>query len=192
MIQQLCMGRVLVAALGLSFAAAVSATPLAMNYSVVPNGSSFDYSFQLTLDNHDGSWAPGQSFNWVIFGDDATGPGALTDFSGSLPRLPVGPFTDYDVSGGSGHHGPTFLDFVGEGWIPAAIGDGLVWSGRSSRFLGQGELLFSNIAGDGERANYEVATLNVPEPSTLTLVLAGLGLLGGLALRRNLTQPHRH
>lgn len=163
-----------------AFVAGALATPLALTYSIAPNGpGSFNYTFQLILDNHDGSWLAGQSFNWIVFGDVPAGDSPLANFVGNSASLPVGPFDAYDVtSGGGSHNGPTFLSFSGDGWVPGSIGGSLAWSGTSSTFVGQGELRFSNLAGTGAHADFDVAQLQaVPEPATYLFLVAGFAVL---------------
>ncbi len=165
---------------------AAQASPITLNYSITGN-TSYTYEFTLKLDNHDSSWAAGQNFNWFIFGDSLAGT-PLTNFVGDPSSLPIGPFTSYTTSSG-GHNGPTFLDYVNgsfTGWVPNAVGDTLHWKGTSTASLGQGQLLWSNLAGNGRNANFEVGVLNaVPEPETYGMLLAGLALLGVAARRKS-------
>lgn len=168
-----------------------NATPLRLDYSVTTlGGGLFDYDFTLTLDNHDTSWLSGQSFNWITFGDRLSAASPLTSFVGDPSNLPIGPFVGYSSSGG-GHNGPTLLNCSPScnagGWTPTAVGLALLWSGTSTANLGQGELLWSNLIGNGSHADFEVAhlvTTPVPEPETYAMLLAGLGLLGMAARRR--------
>ena len=113
----------LFAALLLSFSNSSSATPLSLEYGITDlGGGLYDYQFDLTLDNNDSSWVLGQSFNWIIFGDAASGSSSpLTDFVGDTGDLPIGPFLDYYTSFG-GHNGPNLLDSSFTGWIPSAVG----------------------------------------------------------------------
>lgn len=183
------MGRQILAGIGASFCIAATATPLALSYSVADDGpGSFKYSFVLTLDNHDGTWAAGDNYNWIIFGDAFNAPSPLTDYVGDPSTAPT-IFPPGMVTSG-GHNGPTFLSLVPNiydaGWIPDHVGSTLSWSGTSSAYLGQGQLLFSNLFGRDFRhlADFEVATLQaVPEPETYAMMLTGLGLLA-VALRR--------
>ncbi|MBL9001077.1 MAG: hypothetical protein JNK25_08070 [Phycisphaerae bacterium] len=150
----------LLAALTLS--ASASATPLRLDYTVEDiGGGMYRYRFTLTLDNNDGSWLPGQRFNWIIWGDvPHPGPTNLPDFVGDLPA--PAPFDDegFSTSGG-GHNGPTLLDFGTDfdfyGWEPVDIGDTLEWSGRSAIDLADGEMTWSNLIGTGVYANWEPA-----------------------------------
>jgi hypothetical protein len=181
--------RCLLAALAASYGAAAAATPLAMSYSIADAGpGSYLYSFTLTLDNHDGTWTPGDNYNAIVFGDHPVGPTPLTDYQPSSAL--VGPFFANYVTFGA-HVGPTLIafdpDLYRAGWIPVAVGDALSWSGTSSAYLGQGQLLFSNLFGKDvyHPADFEVATLQaIPEPQTYALMLAGLGLVGWCARRR--------
>ena len=175
-----------IAVLGIASCSILAATPLTLIYGVTPDGGGvYTYQFTLTLDNNDGTWAAGQNFNWIIFGDVA-GPGSsnLTGFAGDSSALPIGPFTDYSASSG-GHNGPTLLDTVGNGWIPTAIGQSLSWDGTSTADLGPGELLWSNLEGSGTQADFVAATL-APEPSSMGLAMTGLFLIaiGGALPRR--------
>jgi len=172
------------------FCATSGATPLFLSYSITPDGGGeYTYDFTLTLDNNDGTWAAGQNFNWIIFGDGPSTPG-LTNFVGDPASLPIGPFTGYTSTSG-GHNGPTLLDtpdVTGGGWIPTAIGQTLTWDGTSDADLTQGELFWSNIEGSGLQASFVTATetfSDAPEPASFGLSLAALLLVGtGLFFRR--------
>ena len=147
-----------------TLAGTATATPLTLRYCASPNGDgTFKYRFTLTLDNNDGTWVPGHGFNWIIFGDSFTRPSPLEDFVGDLPAPK--PFDAADEGfklTGSFHYGPTLLDWGPEfdmtGWVPKAIGDSISWSGTASTFLGENELLWSNIFGTGTFADFEYAT----------------------------------
>ncbi|MGO9430885.1 choice-of-anchor D domain-containing protein [Rhodoblastus sp.] len=141
------------------------ATPLALDYSIFsgPSSGEYTYDFSLILNNNDRSWIPGQNFNGIIFGDQPfPGPSNLTDFSINPTSFPVGPFTNLLVAS-LDHNGPIFLESgpfsFGPGWVPSAVGDTLAWSGTSTAFLPQGQLLFSNLLGTGVLANFAVADL---------------------------------
>jgi len=139
-----------------------------MEYCVEPiPGGGFKYTFKLILDNNDNSWAAGQGFGWIIFGDQQSAASPLEPFVGDPSYLPIGPFTQYQGSGG-GHNGPTLgpvvqgpPNFPPNLWIPNAIGDSLTWGGTSPNNLPQGQMLWSNLmaGGGGNFANWEVATL---------------------------------
>jgi hypothetical protein len=123
-------------------------------------GGLFQYQFWLTVDNNDGTFQPGQGWRWFIWGDANGSPSPLTNWVGDPASLPVGPWTFYTSSGG-GHNGPTFGDVLAY-WQPPFQGATLTWRGTSTANLGQGDLLFSTLAGTlggGVGANFEVARL---------------------------------
>lgn len=163
------------------------ATPVTLQYSVYGTGT-YRYHFALTLDNHDGSWDPGDSMNWFIFGDkpgpDTSQPyGAfVTGFAFDGWSLRTGPLTTSTSC--CGHNGPTLMDFynIYVGWKPTALGETLTWSGTSSTYLGAGQLLWSNLIGNGVNlADYEVARYQdapIPEPASMALCV--IGLLGAV------------
>jgi hypothetical protein len=175
---------------------AAQATPLRLDYTVNASGGGYFYDFKLSLDNHDGTFAPGQGWDWIIFGDTPSGLSVINDFAVTPGTFPIGPFSGLGSSGG-GHNGPTFVPVVGAYWTPAAIGDFLHWSGTSSGFLGDGQLLFSSFVVNGGAAQvsfevaHRVASLDlggsaspaVPDGgSTLALLggaLTGLGFVRG-------------
>jgi MYXO-CTERM domain-containing protein len=162
----------------------IQATPLTLNYTVTPQGGGlYDYDFTLTLDNHDGSFAAGQGWSWITFGDVFSGPTNLSNFVFDAGDFPIGSFTQGDFSSG-GHNGPTLL--IGSSgityWTPTTVGSFLQWSGTSTANLGQGALAFSTLitTGGASAANFEIARLgpvtsSVPEAGSVGAMLA-LGL----------------
>ncbi len=141
-----------------------SAVPIRLDYTITDiGGGLFDYEFFLIVDNNDGSFLPGQGWRWLIFGDQQEAPSPLTAFVGDPGDLPIGPWTFYTSSSGF-HNGPTLGDVL-DYWKPTDVGDSLFWSGTSTAFLGQGELLWSTLAGTqggGVPADFTVANLVQP------------------------------
>lgn len=172
-----------------------AATPLRLNYDITDlGGGLFDYEFTLTLDNHDNSFAVGQGWSWITFGDVLSAPSNLTGFTFDAGDFPVGSFTTGNFSSG-GHNGPTLLT-GGAGvtyWTPTTVGEFLQWSGTSTAYLDQGSLLFSTLItqNGAVAADYEIAylgdfnggTQQVPEQAAVLPLLVA-GLLGLMAFRR--------
>ena len=148
--------RAIVAAIAVAGLGVVAAAqPLKMTYSVTPqSGGLYEYEFRLTLTNEDGSWAPGQGFGWIIFGDAQAQLSPINDFVGDESDLPVGPFPCYSGSGGF-HNGPTFCVVEQEPpfsflyWRPTEIGESLEWSGTSATAVEEGQMLWSSLITDG-------------------------------------------
>jgi hypothetical protein len=187
--------------IGFSIVSVTMASPLTLDYSVNSDGQGlYHYSFRLKLDNHDGSWAPGQGWSGLVFGDTADmslgDSGTLTDFNLDSNIQHVGPFTEDDLANSSGYHnGPTWLaldsSFAIVYWIPTSLGDNLNWTGTSTADLPQGELLFSTLdaLNDANTASFETANrvaaiAAVPEPATFMLL--GAGILGAGLLRKRI------
>lgn len=181
----------------LALQATADATPLTLNYTVQPYIPGYYlYDFSVVLDNHDGTWASGQQWDQIIFGD-----ASYTE----SPFFLDWHYVSYDpiifpASSGGSHNGPTLLInptlepyspgvLFGSlpGWEPTAVGDTLQWSGFSSKLLGQGDLLWSTLVASNvsQRALFDVAQLNpTPVPPALPLFASGLGVLGLAGWRR--------
>ncbi len=151
-------------------AVCTATTPLRMEYTVMDlGGGVFHYDFTLKLDNNDGSWAPGQGWGWLIWGDaindqDPPGQGALLGWAGNASDLPVGPWTSYSDSGGY-HNGPTFA-YVLDRWVPTALGQTLHWSGTATVDLADGQLLWSSLYPlNTPGVEFEAAHRVAPMPS---------------------------
>jgi hypothetical protein len=154
-------------------------TPLLMEYEITDlGGGLYDYEFYFTLDNHDGTWQSGNGWAWVIIGDAQNQSSPLYDWAGDNGDFPVGPWTYWTSSGGY-HNGPT-LGYVLDYWYPQKVGEQLYFSGTSTVYLKQGEMLWSSIVttGGAQIVEWEVAQL-IPTPGALALLA-----LGGLASRR--------
>ncbi|MBX3474541.1 MAG: hypothetical protein KF754_09175 [Planctomycetes bacterium] len=129
-------------------------TPLRLEYDVTGSGPPYTYSFRLVLDNHDGSWAAGQEWSSIVFGQAAFEAGGTTPFAGwvgNAASLPVGPFTIFSWAtmsvGGVSYNGPGLVDNFSpiEDWIPAGVGDSLTWSGTCDVFLDEGQMAWSTF-----------------------------------------------
>jgi hypothetical protein len=134
---------------------------LALDYVVTDTGQGvFQYDFTLTLTDPDGSWQPGQGFGWFIFGDALRMTSPIDDFYMDASQFPVGPWTGLSSSVGE-HNGPTFSNVL-DMWVPFGIGDNLQWTGFSTVFLDQDQLLFSSIltSGGAPIIEFEIATLD--------------------------------
>lgn len=169
-------------------AGSLSAVPLTMTYRVTDlGGGSYQYDFRVVCDNNDNTYASGQGWGWLIFGDSSTSPAPLTNWQISSGQLPVGPWTGMSSSSG-GHNGPTF-SYVLDAWIPTGIGDSIQWTGTSTANLAQGQLLWSTIAGNvgsPSTANFTVATrldpdINIKNSSSNTVPNGGTQSVGTVA-----------
>ncbi len=152
----------------LFFGSPAFADILSLNYKKTDlGGGVLQYDFKLILTNDDNSYALGQGFNWIIFGDVPSATSTLADFALLSDTFP-NPNMNFTFSGG-GHNGPTFIDSVDlltNGWIPLGVGDSVKWSGTSSFDVPDGDLLFSTlIAIDGATNTNFKQAIRVPEPA---------------------------
>ena len=121
----------------------IQATPLRLDYTKAFHGNGVAYySFTLTLSNQDQTWAQGQGFNWVIFGDSP-------DLGGSVFRdftliSSSGPWNQVTMTSGS--HNGWLLGPTGQSWTPAAVGDFVTWHGYSTVDLPSGAIRFSVLS----------------------------------------------
>jgi hypothetical protein len=169
----------------------VFASPMTLNYSVTDLGSgSYRYSFDLSLTNQDDSWASGQGWSWIIFGDGPYNSSPFLPNNFVIDALPVGPF--YFLSWANGDHSGPNLTFNQTPpelayWTPSAIGETLSWSGTST--INLETLYFSTLEeiGGAIDINYQLANCltcqtddppeyptGVPEPASLMLLALGL------------------
>jgi hypothetical protein len=127
-----------------ALAPSASASPVTMNFCVRAVGAGqYEYTFTLTLDNHDNTWSPGYGIGGIVFADSQFGPSPLDDFVGNPASFPIGPWHYY--SGTNGSHNGTALGPVALEqppyspiyWMPTAIGDSLTWRGTSSHVATQ-------------------------------------------------------
>src|SRR5690606_4927203 len=115
----------------LAFAAGTAiAHPLRLDYCVdaLPGGQ-YQYTFTLTLDNNDNTWAPGQGWTWITFGATQAMSSPLEDFVMDPSSYPIGPYTELTVSGGY-LNGPTLGPLTDPNsnfiyWTPSAVGESL-------------------------------------------------------------------
>jgi hypothetical protein len=143
----------------------------------------YQYTFTLTLDNHDNSWTPGYGIGWIVFGDVPSGQSPINDFIGDPASLPIGPWTGYSSSGGS-HNGPNLSPVVEQQppfpniyWIPNAVGDSLTWRGTSAHLVTQ--LQWSNlfITGGADFIAFEDMTSTGCGPSGACCTTSGCQIL---------------
>ena len=160
------------------------ADPTTLWYEVTDiGGGLYDYEFSLVLDNHDGTWTPGEKWINIIFADSAGFPMLLIDFVGDPGDLPIGPFDDYGWVIGA-HYGYTLVPRT-RWWEPTAVGESLNWSGTSTVFVGPGDMLYSiqPTMHGLPRVEFKPARY-VPVPGAILLGSIGLGFSGWLCKRR--------
>jgi hypothetical protein len=155
------------------------AAPLTLSYDITTLASGYRYDFKLTLDNHDGSWAAGQEFDWIVIGDRQATSGPAGSFgSWSWTSVPLG----FGTSASSGYHnGPTLYfgaSVALPGWKPTALGETLAFSGIGANFLDQGALRWSILNSTGVNPAFDAADLTAVDGRVIGVPgpLAGAGL----------------
>jgi hypothetical protein len=66
-----------------------ASAPFTLDYSVTPVGPNYQYNFSLVLDNNDGSWVPGQEFNWLIVGAAVNQPSPFAELDSFFTSIPA-------------------------------------------------------------------------------------------------------
>ncbi|HXK22657.1 MAG TPA: PEP-CTERM sorting domain-containing protein [Myxococcota bacterium] len=120
--------------------------------------------------------------NFVFAGVNPSAPCALAPAVGQACALPGSPFDFQNTPGGGSR-----LGFVVSGISNPA---GSTWVGSfSSQFMVPYQIVFATLEGGGTVTSTYSASFNVvvPEPTSLALVLGGLGILVGVSRRRT---PH--
>ncbi|MBK9974514.1 MAG: hypothetical protein IPP14_07045 [Planctomycetes bacterium] len=140
--------------------APLCAAPLALEYSVSGSSTPYTYNFRLTLDNHDGSWAPGQGWRGVSFGM-STAPATFATWQTDTSAYPVGPWNATywtSSSGPSGSFsGPGFVNSPGPQlyWIPSTVGEFIQWSGTADVLIENGsQMIWLTSQGTLNGASY--------------------------------------
>jgi hypothetical protein len=189
--------RLALAAAASALSCAAYATPFRLEYTVSNHtGGTYRYDFQLILDNNDGSWVPGQQFDWLVLGQH---PSTSTDSEGAIGFVQWLPlpnnFAAFQQAGNPA--GPALRYGTAEdetpGYAPTALNQTLSFAMIARNYLGQGELLWSNLYGweaDGSELAFvqgETAVLATPVPAALPLFASVLGIGGMLGYRRRRT-----
>ena len=184
------LGCLLLISMGPGMAQAAS-IPLRLDYTVTPTDNNrYHYNFTLTLTNESNSWRSGQGWGAIRFGNPLSppGPSPLTDFVGDVSSLSNTPFNRFVAP--TQWVGPGISRY-GVDWVPTAVGQSISWSGTSTADLGQGELYWRPHAGSGGALLFQSSeafrTNPIPEPGTF--VLAGMGLVSLMGLRRRKENP---
>ena len=160
------------------------ADPTTLWYEVTDiGGGLYDYEFSLVLDDHDGTWAPGEKFINIWFADSPGFPMLLVDFEGDKGDLPIGMFYEYGYV--LGYHYAWALKPLSYWWEPKTVGESLNWSGTSATFLAPGDMLYSiqPTMHGLPRVDFKPAQY-VPVPGAILLGSIGLGFSGWLCKRR--------
>ena len=189
--KNILLGTLFILSMGLCTAQAAS-TPLRLDYTVTPTDNNrYYYDFTLTLTNDDNSWVSGHGWGNFRFGNspDNQTPIPLANFVGDLDSLADQPFDTFSPAAPIHGLGPLVSDTTSTlgTWFPTAVGDSVGWGGTSTANLE--ELRWSVHKSTAVGFNFPrlfSATAHridpIPEPGTF--VLAGMGLLSLMGLRR--------
>jgi hypothetical protein len=166
-----------------------ASAPFTLDYSVTPVGPNYQYNFSLVLDNNDGSWVPGQEFNWLIVGAAVNQPSPFAELDSFFTSIPA---NSYATSTSGFLNGPTLCFGMScadpyNGYQPTALGETLNFTGLSSTLIGPDQLDWIVLF----RANADFTACGAAEclrtanlmPTPVPNVGAGLpGVLFGAAL----------
>jgi len=120
----------------------IAAPPLTLRYSRVNDSNgAFRYSFVLTLDDPGATWAAGDGYGWIIFGDQRSAPSPFQDWIADPGSLTGGPWSFLTSTSGY-NNGLT----LGDGraiWIPLGRGESVTWSGTTHAVLTPADIRWS-------------------------------------------------
>lgn len=180
-------------AIALTVAGHASAAPISLNWDVTDLGGSYQYDFELVVDNNDGTFVQGMAWDWFVIGDAPFGsPRLFPERAGFFTSVPTG-WTASSTGGSS--NGPS-LNFGATAltpyWTPT-LGEKVMFSGVSSALVAEDALLWSALrsSGGAPGVRREVATFTestpsaVPLPAGAWLLIGGIGALATLRRRRD-------
>lgn len=115
---------------------------------------------------------------------DESDPGTaflVYDVAGNFPTaaLPLADITFYAADSGGGLG---IYDYYGDADLIVADGPQLYTGTEDAPVFRLGSFVLTDYFGSGD--TYTLTVTAVPEPATVALMLAGLGLVGGIAVRR--------
>lgn len=132
-------------------------TPLTLEYEVTGNVAPYTYDFRWVLDDHSGTWSAGQEWNGAAFGYasfENAGTLPFSNWVANSASFPTGPYTGTVWQ--TTAYSPTLifsgpvLDGPGlSHWMPAFIGDEILWSGTADVLLDDGEMTWNSTIQGG-------------------------------------------